>query len=87
MWAIADGVTDEAAIRQKAQDILDTFDIEGGGTVEKVWDMARYLVAFEAWVKMCIRDSSSYSAWISGISARQGGHQVPQKFRKTTFPW
>lgn len=51
MWAIADGVTDEAAIRQKAQDILDTFDIEGGGTVEKVWDMARYLVAFEAWVK------------------------------------
>ena len=36
MWAIADGVTDEAAIRQKAQDILDTFDIEGGGTVEKV---------------------------------------------------
>ena len=51
MWAIADDVTDEAAIRQKAQDILDTFDIEGGGTVEKVWDMARYLVAFEAWVK------------------------------------
>ena len=44
MWAIADGVTDEAAIRQKAQDILDTFDIEGGGTVEKVWDMAPRLL-------------------------------------------
>ena len=51
MWAIADGVTDEGAIRAKAQDILDTFDIEGGGTVEKVWDMARYVVAFEQWVK------------------------------------
>ena len=30
MWAIADDITDEAAIRAKAQDILDTFDIEGG---------------------------------------------------------
>ena len=47
MWAIADAVTDETAIRQKAQEILDTFEIEGGGTVEKVWDMARYVVAFE----------------------------------------
>ena len=31
MWAIADNITDEDAIRAKAQDILDTFDIEGGG--------------------------------------------------------
>ena len=51
MWAIADNITDENAIRAKAQDILDTFDIEGGGTIEKVWDMARYVVAFEQWVK------------------------------------
>ena len=51
MWAIADNITDEDAIRAKAQDILDTFDIEGGGTVEKVWDMAKYVVAFEQWVK------------------------------------
>ena len=35
----------------QAQDILDTFDIEGGGTIEKVWDMAKYVVAFEQWVK------------------------------------
>ena len=47
MWAIADNITDEEAIRAKAQDILDTFDIEGGGTIEKVWDMAKYVVAFE----------------------------------------
>ena len=51
MWAIADDVTDEAAIRAKAEDILDTFDIEGGATVETVWDMAKYVVAFEKWVK------------------------------------
>ena len=51
MWAIADNITDKEAIRAKAQDILDTFDVEGGGTVEKVWEMAKYVVTFEAWVK------------------------------------
>ncbi|MBO6155355.1 MAG: arabinose isomerase [Lachnospiraceae bacterium] len=51
MWAIADDVTDEVAIRAKAEDILDTFDIEGGATVETVWDMAKYVVAFEKWVQ------------------------------------
>ena len=51
MWAIADDITDEAAIRTKAEDIINTFDIEGGATVETVWDMAKYVVAFEQWVK------------------------------------
>ena len=51
MWAIADDITDEEVISAKAQDILDTFDIEDGGTIEKVWDMAKYVVAFEKWVK------------------------------------
>ena len=51
MWAIADNITDEEAIRAKAQDILDTFDIEGGGSIEEVWEMAKYVVAFEQWVK------------------------------------
>ncbi|MCH5338625.1 MAG: arabinose isomerase [Acetatifactor sp.] len=51
MWAIADHITDEAVIREKAQEILDTFDIEGGGTIETVWEMAKYVVAFEQWVK------------------------------------
>ncbi len=50
MWAIADDITDEAAIRAKAEDMA-TFDIEGGATVETVWEMARYVVAFEQWVK------------------------------------
>jgi len=51
MWAIADDITDEAAIKAKAQDILDTFDIEGGGSIEEVWEMAKYVVAFEKWCK------------------------------------
>ena len=51
MWASADNITDEAAIRAKAEDILDTFDIEGGGSIEEVWEMAKYVVAFEQWVK------------------------------------
>ena len=51
MWAIADNVNNELAIRNKSQEILDTFEIEGGGTVEKVWEMARYVLAFEQWVK------------------------------------
>ena len=51
MWAIADDISDEAVIRAKAQEILDTFDIEGGGSIEEVWEMARYVAAFERWVK------------------------------------
>ncbi len=51
MWAIADDITDKDVILAKAQDILDTFDIEDGGTIEKVWEMAKYVVAFEQWVK------------------------------------
>ncbi len=51
IWAIADDITDDSVIRAKAQDILDTFEIEGGGTVEKVYEMAKYGVAFERWVK------------------------------------
>lgn len=51
MWAIADHITSGDAIGQKAQEILDTFDIEGGGSIEKVWDMAKYVLAFEQWVQ------------------------------------
>ncbi len=51
MWAIADNITDETAIREKAEDILNTFDIEGNATVETVWEMAKYVVAFEQWAK------------------------------------
>lgn len=51
MWAIADDVNDEHLIKEKANDILNTFDIEGKGSIKEVWEMARYVVAFEKWVK------------------------------------
>ena len=79
MWAIADDITDEEAIRAKAQDILDTFDIEGGGTVEKVWDMAKYVVAFEQWV----RDeqlgfvASHYDGFAQGVAGRLDSMLIP----------
>lgn len=72
MWAIADNITDEEAIRAKAQDILDTFDIEGGGTIEKVWDMARYVVAFEQWVKdeKIAFVASHYDGFAKGVAGK-----------------
>ena len=79
MWAIADDITDEEAICEKAQDILDTFEIEGGGTIEKVWDMARYVVAFEKWV----RDeqlgliASHYDGFAQGVAGRLDSMLIP----------
>lgn len=37
MWAIADDITDEEAVKEKAMDILDTFEIEGGAVWKKSW--------------------------------------------------
>lgn len=51
MWAIADDVTDEAVIAAKVADIHDTFDIKGDYDEESIHEMARYVVAFEQWVK------------------------------------
>ncbi|QFJ55341.1 arabinose isomerase [Pseudobutyrivibrio xylanivorans] len=51
IWAIADDITDEAAIKAKADDILDTFEVVGGVDEEKLHEMAKYVVAFEQWVK------------------------------------
>ena len=51
IWAIADDITDEAVIKAKAEDILDTFEIVGGVDEEKLHEMAKYVVAFEQWVK------------------------------------
>ena len=79
MWAIADPITDEAAIRAKAEDILNTFDIEGGGTVEKVWDMARYVVAFEQWVKneQLGLIASHYDGFAQGIAGKLDSMLIP----------
>ena len=79
MWAIADNITDEDAIRAKAQDILDTFDIEGGGTVEKVWDMARYVVAFEQWGRdeKIAFVASHYDGFAKGVAGKLDSMLIP----------
>ncbi len=79
MWAIADNITDEAVIRAKAQDILDTFDIEGGGTVEKVWDMARYVVAFEKWAvdEQLGFVASHYDGFAQGVAGKLDSMLIP----------
>ncbi|MDO5109377.1 MAG: hypothetical protein Q4D59_05520 [Erysipelotrichaceae bacterium] len=79
MWAIADDINDEEAIRAKAQDILDTFDIEGGGIIEKVWDMARYVVAFEQWVKdeQLGFVASHYDGFAQGVAGKLDSMLIP----------
>ena len=51
MWAIADNVTDEDVIAAKVADIHDTFEINGEYDEASIHEMARYVVAFEQWVK------------------------------------
>ena len=51
MWAIADDVTDEEVIAAKVADIHDTFDILGDYDEDSIHEMARYVVAFEQWVR------------------------------------
>ena len=79
IWAIADPVTDEAAIRAKAEEILDTFDIEGGATVETVWDMAKYVVAFEEWVKKeeLGMVASHYDGFAKGVAGKLDSMLIP----------
>ena len=79
MWAIADNITDEEAIRLKAEDILNTFDIEGGATVETVWDMAKYVVAFEQWVKdeQIAFVASHYDGFAQGIAGKLDSMLIP----------
>ena len=79
MWAIADDVTDENAIREKAEDILDTFEIEGGATVETVWEMAKYVVAFEKWVKdeQLGFVASHYDGFAKGVAGKLDSMLIP----------
>lgn len=79
MWAIADSIMDEDVIRTKAQDIINTFDIEGGGTIEKVWEMAKYVVAFEQWVKdeQIAFVASHYDGFAQGKAGVLDGMLIP----------
>lgn len=79
MWAIADNIIDEQTIRTKAEDILATFDIEGGATVETVWEMARYVVAFEQWVKdeQLGFIASHYDGFAQGVAGKLDSMLIP----------
>lgn len=79
MWAIADYVNDYDAIYEKAKEIIDTFEIEGGGTVEKVWDMARYVIAFEQWVKdeKLGLVASHYDGFSQGVAGKLDSMLIP----------
>ena len=79
MWVIADNITDEDAIRAKAQEILETFEIEGGGTVEQVWDMAKYVVAFEQWAKNEKLGfvASHYIGFAQGVAGKLDSMLIP----------
>lgn len=79
MWAIADHVTDEDVIRTKAEEILATFTIEGGADESTVWDMARYVVAFEEWVKEeeLGMVASHYDGFAQGIAGKLDRMLIP----------
>lgn len=79
MWAIADNVTDKCLIQKKAEEILDTFEIEGNATVETVWDMAKYVVAFEEWVKKEKIGfvASHYDGFAKGIAGKLDSMLIP----------
>lgn len=84
MWAIADNITDEVSIRRKAEEILDTFDIfpdrQGNpATVESVWDMAKYVVAFEELVRKedIALVASHYDGFAQGIAGRLDSMLIP----------
>ncbi len=79
MWAIADPIDDEREIREKAEDILSTFDIEGGGTIETVHDMAKYVVAFERWVKgeRLGFVASHYDGFARGVAGKLDSMLIP----------
>ncbi|MQN00816.1 MAG: arabinose isomerase [Lachnospiraceae bacterium] len=51
MWAIADNIDDQAAIEAKVEDIHGTFDITGEYEESDIRTMAKYVVAFEKWVR------------------------------------
>lgn len=79
MWAIADDVNDEKTVAAKAEDILATFDVEGGATTETVWDMTKYVVAFEEWVKkeQLGMIASHYDGFAQGIAGKLDSMLIP----------
>ena len=57
----------------------DCIYIVGGGTVEKVWDMAKYVVAFERWVKdeQLGFVASHYDGFAQGVAGKLDSMLIP----------
>ena len=54
-------------------------EVLGGGTIEKVWDMARYVVAFEQWVKdeKIAFVASHYDGFAKGVAGKLDSMLIP----------
>ena len=81
MWAIADDITDTEAIKAKAQDIIDTFEVEGGATAEDedIMDMAKHVLAFEQWAKDedLSMIASHYAGKAQGVAGKLDSMLIP----------
>ena len=79
MWVIADNITDEKLIQEKANDILETFEIEGESNKKDIYEMARYVVAFEQWVKdeKLGFVASHYDGFAKGIAGKLDSMLIP----------
>ena len=71
MWAIADDVHDEKQIKAKVKDIHDTFEILGRYQEQDIYEMARYVLAFEQWVKK--EDIGLIASHYDGFAKGQAG--------------
>ena len=79
MWVIADNISDEKLIEKKVEEILDTFEIEGGDNEKDIWEMAKYVLAFEQWVKdeKIGFIASHYDGFAEGVAGKLDSMLIP----------
>lgn len=79
MWVIADDISDEKLIDEKVQDILDTFDIAEGNHSKDIYEMAKYVLAFEQWVKdeKIGFIASHYDGFAQGVAGKLDSMLIP----------
>lgn len=79
MWAIADGIDDDAAIDAKVDDIHATFDVLGEYEESDIREMARYVIAFERWVEteQLGMVASHYDGFAQGAAGKLDSMLIP----------
>lgn len=79
MWAIADHVNDEDSIQEKVNDIMETFEIIGKYDQNDIREMAKYVLAFEQWVKdeKLGFIASHYDGFAKGIAGKLDSMLIP----------